>query len=197
LLKVEVMNATDLLEKQHRRAEAAFKKILSEKGDPTPVLHQLADELVAHMVIEEKLFYPAIRTVDEDLVFESFEEHAIASLALVRALEIDHDDPRFLARVTVLSELIEHHVEEEEEELFPKVNKKLDEQALRDLGKEMQALFDEQVAAGHEAVLAKRAPKSPTDKAATKEAGKDEAAIERAELPPKSGKQGKAGKKVA
>lgn len=182
------MKATDLLEKQHRRAEAAFKKLEAGKSDPAPILQQLADELTAHMVIEEKLFYPAVRKLDEDMVFESFEEHAIASFALARLLSCEPDDPRFKARVVALKELIEHHVEEEEEELFPKVDAKMDESANQQLGAEMKTLFDDQVALGWASVL-KRAPTSASDKAAGKEAEKE------ADAPPKSGSR--KGKKAA
>ena len=177
------MKATDLLEKQHRRAEACFKKLEAGKGDPAPVLKQLADELTAHMMIEETIFYPAIRRVDEDMVFESFEEHAIASFALARLLSCEPTDQRFQARVTALKELIEHHVEEEEEELFPAVEKKIAGDALEELGAEMKAAFDAQVARGYESILTRRAPVSPTDKAASKEAHKTEAQIERDEAP--------------
>lgn len=176
------MKATDLLEKQHRRAEAAFKKLEAGKSDPAPILQQLADELTAHMVIEEKLFYPAVRKLAEDMVFESFEEHAIASFALARLLSCDADDPRFKARVVALKELIEHHVEEEEEELFPKVDAKMDEAANERLGAQMKAVFDDQVALGWATVL-KRAPASASDKGAQKEAEKD------ADAPPKTGRK--------
>ena len=168
------MKATALLEKQHRRVEAAFKKLEAGKSDPRPILEQLANELTAHMVIEEKLFYPATRAFDEDMVFESFEEHAVASFALARLLACDPKDKRFQARVVALKELIEHHVEEEEEDLFPKVDKKMDEQAHEQLGLQMKTVFDDQVQLGWETVL-KRAPMSGTDTAAQREARKESA----------------------
>lgn len=185
------MKATTLLEKQHRRVEAAFKKLTSGKEDVAPVLQQLADELTAHMVIEEQIFYPAVRALDEAMVFESFEEHAIASFALARLLECDATDLRFLARVTALKELIEHHVKEEETELFPKVDKKLAEEANQALGARMKVAFDEQVGLGHAAVLPRRAPRSTTDKAAAKEAerAEDEPTTERRRIAAKTKKK--------
>jgi hemerythrin-like domain-containing protein len=109
------------------------------------------------MVIEETIFYPAVRRVKPDLVLESYEEHAIAQVELKRMLATDRSDPRFEARATALLDLIKHHVEEEEEELFPRVEKALDDEQLESLGKQLDASFKELVERGHEAVLG-RAP---------------------------------------
>jgi iron-sulfur cluster repair protein YtfE (RIC family) len=149
------MKATTLLERQHSHVKTLFHKLESKRMriDPAPVLEELANALAAHMAIEQRLFYPAIREVDEDLVFESLEEHALAEIALKRLLATSPDDPSFHARVTATKELIEHHVKEEEEDLFPKVEKALDEDALADLGKRMKALFEQLESKGHAAVL--------------------------------------------
>src|SRR5690349_7059614 len=120
------MKATELLEKQHREVEAIFDKIESSRSGSNGLVNDLADKLAGHMAIEQKLFYPAVRSADENLVLESFEEHAIAELALKRLLAVDAKDPTFTAKVTALKELIQHHVEEEEEELFPKVEKAIE-----------------------------------------------------------------------
>ena len=117
------MNATSLLQAQHRKVEALFKKLEGGRSDPAPLLEELANSLAAHMAIEQDIFYPAIKEADADLINEAFEEHAVAELALKRLLATDPEAEEFQARVTTLKELIEHHVEEEEEELFPKVEK--------------------------------------------------------------------------
>jgi hemerythrin superfamily protein len=149
------MNATDLLEKQHRKVEAIFAKLEDEsKDDCQELLEELANDLAAHMTIEQELFYPAIREVDAELVAESFEEHAIAEVALKRLLAADSDET-FKARVTALKELIEHHVKEEEKELFPKVEKALDDDKLDELGEQMEARFDEVAEAGYATVIPK------------------------------------------
>ncbi len=145
------MKATSLLEKQHRTVEAIFKKLESGKSDPSPLVEQLANALAAHMAIEQEIFYPAVREVDEDLVLEAFEEHSIAEIGIKRLLATDPKHASFSARVTTCKELIEHHVEEEEQELFPKVEKKLGEAKLLELGKAMKARFDEVEAAGFKA----------------------------------------------
>jgi hemerythrin-like domain-containing protein len=153
------MKATDLLEKQHRKVESLFKKLESGRSDPANVLVQLATDLAAHMVIEQEIFYPAARRVKQDLVLESYEEHAVAQFALKRLLATDPDHDTFQAKVVTLKELIEHHVEEEESELFPKLEKALGAEQLSTLGKQMKIRFDEVVEAGYEAALAKT--KSP------------------------------------
>ena len=159
------MKATSLLEKQHRKVESLFKQIESGKSEPAPLLAELANELVAHMAIEQESFYPAVRQIKEDLILESYEEHAIAELALKRLLATDPEDISFKARVTTLKELIQHHVEEEEEELFPKVEEAIDEKRLTELGKEMKAEFEQRLAEGYEALLPAGYKKTSADKA--------------------------------
>jgi iron-sulfur cluster repair protein YtfE (RIC family) len=150
------MKATTLLEKQHRKVEAIFKKIESAKPTGAPALvTELANDLVGHMVIEQEIFYPAAKQVKTDLVLESYEEHALAAHGLKRLVEAAPDDESFHAKVTALKELIEHHVEEEEKDLFPKVEKALGQEAIEALGKKMKTRFDEVVESGYEKVLAR------------------------------------------
>ena len=75
------MKATSLLEKQHRKVESLFKK-LSGKSASTELVEELASNLAAHMAIEQDIFYPAVKDIDEELVSESFEEHALAEVAI-------------------------------------------------------------------------------------------------------------------
>jgi len=157
------MKATDLLEKQHRKVEAIFKKLESGKSDAAPLLVDLANNLAAHMVIEQEMFYPEARAAKEDLVLESYEEHAVAEFALKRLLATDPEDATFQAKVTTLKELIEHHVEEEEGELFPKCEKALPPELLTSLGKEMKARFEEVLESGYEAVLSAGKAKKSAD----------------------------------
>jgi iron-sulfur cluster repair protein YtfE (RIC family) len=149
------MKATSLLEKQHRKVEGIFKKLEGGKGDAPALLRELADNLAAHMAIEQQIFYPAVRALDEDVISESFEEHAVAELALKRLLATPPTAPSFKAKVTTLKELIEHHVEEEEEELFPTVEKKVDDQELLELGKRMKTTFESALEQGFEALVPK------------------------------------------
>ena len=149
------MNATTLLTKQHRKAEALFKKLESAKSNASSIVMELATDLAAHMVIEEEIFYPAAKKVKKDLVLESYEEHALAEYGLQRLVAADPAAESFEAKVTALKELIEHHVEEEEEDLFPKVAKALGDEENEALGMKMKARFDEIVEAGYEKALAR------------------------------------------
>lgn len=157
------MKATALLETQHRKVEALFKKLENGRSDPRAVLEELANSLAAHMAIEQELFYPKVKEVDSDVVNESYEEHAVAELSLKRLLLTDPEEEAFMARVTTLKELIAHHVQEEEEELFPAVEKKIDEDELAQLGKAMKARFDEVLEAGFAAAVPKGMAKTSSD----------------------------------
>jgi hemerythrin superfamily protein len=157
------MKATSLLESQHRKVEALFKKLSGGRAEHAPVLEELANNLAAHMAIEQELFYPRVKQADSDLVNEAYEEHAVAELALKRLLKTDPEDESFQARVTTLQELIEHHVEEEEKELFPKVEKAMDADELAELGKLMKARFDEVIEAGFEAAVPKGMVRTSAD----------------------------------
>ena len=161
-----LMKATDLLKQQHRNVEALFAKI--EAGEPA-ALKDLASALAAHMVIEHEFLYPAAREVDDDAILEAFEEHSIAEVALKRALATDPEEDSFDARVKVLKELIEHHVEEEEQELFPQVEKAIDDAELEALGKTMEARFQEVLVKGYEAVLPDNFEETAADLALSEE----------------------------
>jgi iron-sulfur cluster repair protein YtfE (RIC family) len=172
--KDTLMKATTLLEQQHRKVRTIFRKLQSGRSDPKPLLEQLANELSAHMVIEHELFYPAAAGFDREQISEAFEEHALAELAIKRLIATDPEDEAFHARVVAAKELVEHHVKEEEEVLFPKAEKKLGEEKLNTLGKEMKARFQEAVEAGFEATVPKGQAKTAADMASKKLANKRE-----------------------
>jgi hemerythrin superfamily protein len=151
------MQATDLLEQQHRKVEALFAKLEGDDSQPAAkqeLVEELANDLAAHMTIEQELFYPAVHEIDAKLVAESLEEHALAELGLRRLLAASSDDA-FKARVTALKELIQHHVKEEEHELFPEVEKAMDADKLEELGAQMKERFDAVVEAGFKSVVPK------------------------------------------
>jgi len=148
------------LKKQHRVVEGVFAKLEAGKGDLKGSVVDLANNLAAHMVIEQEIFYPAVKKVKEDLVLESYEEHAIARFALSRLIKTEPSHESFAARVTALKELIEHHVEEEESELFPKVEKALGD-TLGELGETMEARFAEALEEGYEEALTEARKANP------------------------------------
>jgi hemerythrin superfamily protein len=147
------VNAIDLLEKQHREVESLFEKFESTgegaRKTRERLCREIADALAVHAEIEEKLFYPESKQEDtEEILRESVEEHLSMKRVLADILEGDVDDEQFEARMTVLKEQVEHHLEEEEHELFPKVRKACSEEELEDLGGRMQTLAEELVAQG-------------------------------------------------
>jgi len=105
-------------------------------------MDQISEELAHHMVIEEDIFYPAVRELDtkktDQMIPEAIGEHHVVKLVLKEILRVDPEDERFEAKMTVLEELIEHHVEEEEKEMF-KAAEKLGDDRLRALGAQMEA----------------------------------------------------------
>lgn len=143
------MKATTMLKQQHREVEKLFAK--AKKADAADerraLLDQIAEKLRGHMMIEEQIFYPAVaeqvptKKVRE-MVPEAYEEHHVVELVLAELPEVDPEDERFEAKVTVLSELVDHHVEEEEKEMFPAAEKHLDADALAELAEQMQAAME-------------------------------------------------------
>jgi len=107
------------------------------------------------MAIEQDIFYPAIKRLNDDLVNESYEEHALAEVALKRLMATDPEDDEFRARAIALKDLLQHHVEEEEDELFPAVHQAMDKEALEHLGETMQRRYDEVFDQGFDATVPK------------------------------------------
>src|SRR6185503_4016358 len=133
-----IMKATDLLKKQHREVKTLFRRAKkAEAGERRAIMDEIGEQLSQHMAIEERIFYPAIRAIGtkkaEEMVPESYEEHHVVQLVLNELPSVDPEDERFEAKMTVLDELIQHHVEEEESEMF-KLAQKLGDQRLKDLG---------------------------------------------------------------
>lgn len=146
--------ATDLLVHQHRMVEQLFERLESSRRGFDRTLRELADDLAAHISIEETLFYPAVRKANPDLILEGLEEHAMGRFALQRLLGTRASDKSVKARFKALKELMTNHHREEERELFPAVRRLMPDATLDKLGSKMKTLFDSNVSLGHEAVLA-------------------------------------------
>jgi hemerythrin superfamily protein len=146
LLHAPGMNAIDLLIQQHDEVDALIAEIEEADDDATRAASftALADSLAAHAKIEETIFYPAVMAKQtEDLLLESVEEHLQIKRMLADLLALSIDDEHFDAKLAVMKEEIEHHAREEEEgELFPKVQKLFSEDELAGLGNEMLLRFE-------------------------------------------------------
>jgi hemerythrin superfamily protein len=141
------MNATALLKKQHKDVRSLFEEVL-EAEDPESrrqLCERIGQELLVHTRIEEEIFYPAVRELGdkgEEMVLEAFEEHHVVDLVLAELPEVDPEDERFHAKMTVLQELVDHHAKEEEKEMF-KLAQKLGRTELAELGERMEARAEE------------------------------------------------------
>ena len=106
------------------------------------LITQIDKELEIHTTIEEEIFYPAFRDAvstkeDKKMYFEAKEEHHVVKLVLPEVQEDGMALEEFAAKAKVLKELVEHHADEEEQEMFPEARKVLSRAELRDLGERM------------------------------------------------------------
>jgi hemerythrin superfamily protein len=139
------MDAINMLKEDHKTVERLFKRF-EEAGDRAyvekrNVADRIIEELAKHAAVEEQLFYPVARATvpgTDDVVLESLEEHHVVKWLLSELDGMDASDERFDAKMTVLIENVRHHVEEEEQEFFPKVRDELGRTALADLGEAME-----------------------------------------------------------
>ena len=127
MAETRTQDALALLKEDHRKVEKLFKDYESAKGEgrKEKLARQISLELTIHTTIEEEIFYPACKgKIDEDLLKEAYVEHDAAKL-LMAEIEAGNgqSDDFFDAKVQVLGEQIDHHVKEEEDELFPEVRK--------------------------------------------------------------------------
>ncbi|WJN57335.1 hemerythrin domain-containing protein [Pseudomonas sp. SO81] len=141
------MNAVELLKQDHQVVKQLLEKLVAttERGVKTrqDLLHKLHVELAVHTDIEEQIFYPAYEKAggrEEGVMSaEAKEEHrTVDSLVLPDLIKTDPATINFAGRAKVLKELLEHHIEEEEEEMFPKAEELLGAQKLEELGKLME-----------------------------------------------------------
>ena len=140
------MDAIELLTQQHREVSELFEAIEKAKSstDKTQLFRELAAKLVGHDGIERKIFYPACEEamgMNDDLG-EALVEHGVVEFCLYEADQAS-GTPEFDYKVKVLKELVEHHVEEEEKEFFPKARKALGDDKLESLGEDLADAFEE------------------------------------------------------
>ncbi|MDQ3185681.1 MAG: hemerythrin domain-containing protein [Pseudomonadota bacterium] len=145
-------DAIKLLIEDHNKVKKMFKEFekLCKKNDEEgkeELAMQICKELSIHAQLEEEIFYPAAREAidDDDMMNEAIVEHASAKDLIAQIQSMSASDPMFAAVVTVLGEYINHHIEEEQNEIFPKVEKSkmdLDEIGL-EIAERKEALMEE------------------------------------------------------
>jgi hemerythrin superfamily protein len=138
-------DAIVLLKNDHKTVEKLFKQFEGLGDGATKskrkVVDQIIEELSVHAAIEEQHFYPTVREQlpeIKDEVLEGLEEHHIVKWTLDELKDLDPEHERFDAKVTVLIESVRHHVEEEEELMFPQVRKGMGRKALQELGEVLE-----------------------------------------------------------
>ena len=142
------MDAITLLKSDHQTLRSLLGDLekSTTRGVKTrkDLLARIEANLKAHTSIEEEIFYPAFREAgrkadDDKMYFEALEEHhAAGDLVLPDLLGTDPQSEKFSGRAKVLKELVEHHADEEEKEMFPRAKKLLTKEELGDLGARMQ-----------------------------------------------------------
>lgn len=141
------MDAIELLTTDHDVVRALFERFRSaQENEATDRMADLAaqifEALEVHTTVEEEIFYPAIRGEKDDLdetVDESVEEHHVVDVLMNEMRDLRAGADEWVAKMTVLMENVEHHAEEEEQEMFPDVREELGEERLQQLGDELEA----------------------------------------------------------
>jgi hemerythrin superfamily protein len=141
-------DAIALLKEDHKKVKGLFADLekSSMRGGPRAqkLVAQIDKELTIHTTIEEEIFYPAFRDAvrskdDKKMYFEAKEEHHVVKLVLPEVKEGGMAVEEFAAKCKVLKELVEHHADEEEKEMFPEARKVLSRPELQELGDRMAA----------------------------------------------------------
>jgi hypothetical protein len=137
----DAMSAIELLEADHAEVEGDFEKYeqLEDAAEKQELALKICMALRVHTQIEEEIFYPGAREAIEktELIDEALVEHASAKQLIAEIEDMDAEDELYDAKVKVLGEQVSHHIEEEEDELFPEVESS--ELDLEALGKKMAA----------------------------------------------------------
>lgn len=138
------MEVFELLKADHEKVAGIMEKIdeTTERGIKTreELFTQLKSELDLHAQVEEQFFYPALEDAEEtrDITLEAYEEHNLVKKLLAELEAEPKDDEEWTAKFTVLKENVEHHVEEEENELFKKARRVLGKDQSEEIGIRIQ-----------------------------------------------------------
>lgn len=134
------MDVFKLLKQDHQEVKQLFKKIEDSSDGAIKTREKsfkdLARELAVHASLEERIVYPRLQEIEdlEDTVKEGIEEHHVVEQLMEEIAKMSAGDEQWMAKVSVLKEMVDHHVEEEEKELFPKASKALEKDEIEELG---------------------------------------------------------------
>ena len=157
-------DAIVLLKQDHKEIRSLFRQFQKAGENATKQKGQLVEKMIelltVHTYLENECMYPRVRELLPDLeddVLESYEEHHVADVLVMELATLSPDAERFDAKTTVLIESVTHHMQEEEQDWFPKVREGLGRKQLQELGAELEQ-------------LRKKAPRSPAQPSAMKKA---------------------------
>ena len=129
------------IKKEHKEVKDLFKQFEEKKESDTSkakeIAHKIMEEIALHSQMEEKLIYPQLRELDEELFYEAQEEHHVVKL-LIQELKKREDEPTFMAKMIVMKENVEHHIKDEEDGIFDALQE-LPEDILTELGETWQS----------------------------------------------------------
>ena len=139
------MDALKLLKEDHRKVKKLLGELESttERGVKTrqELFSKVTQELVVHEAIEEEIFYPALKDhpKTKEITLEAYEEHHVVDTVMAEIEGVAFDDETWGAKFTVMKENLEHHIEEEEGEMFEQTKQAFDPDELERLGESMAA----------------------------------------------------------
>ena len=139
------MDALDLLEDDHKKVKKLLEELDSttERGVKTreELFARIKTEMLVHESLEEELLYPALKEhpKSKEVALEGYEEHHVVNEIMGELEETPVDDEKWGAKASVMKENVEHHIEEEENEMFKKARQIFDKEDLEKLGERMEA----------------------------------------------------------
>src|SRR5215212_6775415 len=134
------MDALTMLKNDHEKMKKLLNELESttERGVKTreELFATIKGELTVHETIEEEIFYPALKEHPKakEIVLEGYEEHNVVDMVMEEITNVPYDDETWGAKFTVMKENVEHHIEEEESEMFKQARQVFDKDELRALG---------------------------------------------------------------
>jgi len=140
-------DAIVVLKDDHKRVKALFREFEAAHDGPASrkasIVGEILKELTVHTYLENEVMYPEVRRLLPDLdedILESYEEHHVADVLCLELSTMDADEEHFAAKVKVLIENVSHHIDEEEQDWFPKVRENLGRNQLQEIGARMQEM---------------------------------------------------------
>jgi hemerythrin-like domain-containing protein len=141
------MNGLELLKEDHRKAQGLFKqvRVTENERQHKQLYKKIKTEVETHTYIEEKVLYPTLKKYEEfrEMAFEAIEEHLQVKTLLRDIDRLSDGSERFEAKLMVLVENVEHHIEKEEGEMFTQVERRFSEEQLEELGRALEAAKNE------------------------------------------------------